>query len=104
MTDTSGRMFEMPLSLFDPDTSTWKMLSAFTPSEPPSSSTILPRSGTCRHGEVWEAPPLADAIDESDSGSLLPTPTAQAAKHSNDDRGPGTLDDFNLWSVIARLA
>lgn len=35
---------------------------------------------------------------------LLPTPTAQAAKHSADDRGPGTLDDCNLWSVAARLA
>ncbi len=34
---------------------------------------------------------------------LLPTPTAQAAKHSADDRGPGTLDDHNLWSVAARM-
>jgi hypothetical protein len=34
---------------------------------------------------------------------LLPTPTAQAAKHSADDRGPGTLDDGNLWSVAARI-
>jgi site-specific DNA-cytosine methylase len=25
---------------------------------------------------------------------LLPTPTAQAAKHASDDRGPGSLDDF----------
>lgn len=34
---------------------------------------------------------------------LLPTPTAQAAKHTDDDRGPGSLDDGNLWSVAARL-
>jgi DNA-cytosine methyltransferase len=34
---------------------------------------------------------------------LLPTPTAQAGKHDADDRGPGTLDDFNLWSVAARI-
>jgi hypothetical protein len=34
---------------------------------------------------------------------LLPTPTAQAAKHASDDRGPGSLDDFNLWSIAARL-
>lgn len=34
---------------------------------------------------------------------LLPTPTAQSAKHDADDRGPGTLDDFNLWSVAARI-
>jgi hypothetical protein len=35
--------------------------------------------------------------------TLLPTPTAQAAKHSMDDRGPGTLDDFNLWTVAGRI-
>lgn len=37
-------------------------------------------------------------------GVLLPTPTAQAAKHGTDDRGPGTLDDHNnLWSVATRM-
>lgn len=35
---------------------------------------------------------------------LLPTPTAQAAKHASDDRGPGTLDDANLWSIAARTS
>lgn len=35
--------------------------------------------------------------------ALLPTPTSQAAKHGTDDRGPGTLDDHNLWSVATRL-
>jgi hypothetical protein len=34
---------------------------------------------------------------------LLPTPTAQAAKHANDDRGAGSLDDHNLWAVVGRL-
>ena len=34
----------------------------------------------------------------------LPTPTAQAAKHiTMDDRGVGTHDDHNLWSVASRL-
>jgi hypothetical protein len=34
----------------------------------------------------------------------LPTPTAQAAKHvTMDDRGTGTHDDHNLWSVASRL-
>jgi hypothetical protein len=34
----------------------------------------------------------------------LPTPTSQAAKHPTmDDRGPGTPDDANLWSVVGRL-
>jgi hypothetical protein len=35
--------------------------------------------------------------------TALPTPTAQAAKHTLDDRGPGTPDDANLWSVAGRL-
>lgn len=47
-----------------------------------------------RASEGWR-PPLSQV--------LLPTPTAQAAKHAADDRGPGTLDDCNLWSVAARL-
>jgi DNA (cytosine-5)-methyltransferase 1 len=34
---------------------------------------------------------------------LLPTPTSQAAKHAADDRGTGTLDDCNLWSIVARI-
>lgn len=34
---------------------------------------------------------------------LMPTVTAQAAKHSIDDRGEGTSDDANLWSVAGRL-
>jgi len=36
--------------------------------------------------------------------ATLPTPTAQAAKHMTmDDRGEGTHDDHNLWSVASRL-
>jgi hypothetical protein len=35
--------------------------------------------------------------------TMLPTPTAQAAKHALDDRGAGTPDDCNLWSVAGRL-
>jgi len=35
--------------------------------------------------------------------TLLPTPTAQAAKHALDDRGQGTPDDCNLWSVAGRV-
>ena len=34
--------------------------------------------------------------------ALLPTLTAQAAKHAADDRGRGTSDDHNLWSVVTR--
>ena len=77
MTDTSGRLFETPLALYDPDTCSWRTFGDISASGPPSSSLILPPSGTCRAGECWEAPTLADAIDASDGGSLLPTPVAQ---------------------------
>jgi len=36
--------------------------------------------------------------------ATLPTPTAQAAKHMTmDDRGEGTHDDHNLWSVAGQM-
>lgn len=39
-----------------------------------------------------------------ESIAMLPTPTAQAAKHPTmDDRGSGTPDDQNLWSVAGRI-
>jgi len=40
---------------------------------------------------------------EQEALAMLPTPTAQAAKHALDDRGKGTPDDCNLWSVAGRL-
>jgi hypothetical protein len=43
-------------------------------------------------------PTLADQVEH-----LLPTPTAQASKHATDDRGPGSLNDFNLWTVARRI-
>jgi len=69
--------------------------------------------------EVWNLLPTPRATDGTKGGpnqrgssgdlmlpsavtQLLPTPTAQAA-NSADDRGAGTLDDCNLWSVAARI-
>jgi len=41
---------------------------------------------------------------EPDGLTLLPTPTAQAAKHAggDTDRGPGSPDDANLWIIAQR--
>lgn len=60
------------------------------------------QNGEERNQNIWKRPPdqpqnLENAL------ALLPTLTAQAAKHAADDRGTGTLDDANLWSVAARL-
>ena len=41
---------------------------------------------------------------EQEALKMLPTPTAQAAKQqSMNDRGPGTPDDHNLWTVVGRI-
>jgi hypothetical protein len=58
--------------------------------------TVSDTNGPGTHGDG--GPDLRTAV------TLLPTPTAQAGKHAADDRGPGTLDDANLWSVAARIA
>lgn len=131
MTDTSGLTSATPFGFFDPDshclrTSQGTFLWDSTPS-----SLTLPPSGSMRSGALSERPTLGRATSESDCSSLLPTPrankpdgycsegygqtitqvatsllptpTAQAAKHGASDRGPGTLDDFNLWTVATRM-
>jgi hypothetical protein len=56
-------------------------------------------------GWTWQR----DGVTQEDTlpralTAILPTPTAQAAKHlTMDDRGTGSKDDHNLWSVAGRL-
>ncbi len=51
----------------------------------------------------WKDPNRSNELSDQ-IAAMLPTPTVQASKHiTMDDRGPGTLDDHNLWSVIGRL-
>lgn len=80
MTDTSGRLFEMPLLTFDPDGSSSRTSPAMSPSDLDRFFSTWLRSGSMRNGEFWEAPMLGDAIDDSDSGSLLPTPRVAAMR------------------------
>lgn len=55
--------------------------------------------GSNSPGELRRHTPGLGAI----GAVLLPTPTSQAAKHALSDRGAGTLDDCNLWSVVLRF-
>jgi len=51
----------------------------------------------------WSDPARSNELSDQ-IAAILPTPTAQAAKHMTmDDRGEGTVDDHNLWSVARRL-
>lgn len=58
---------------------------------PSAVQSLLPTPRATRGGSATE------------TMALLPTPTSQAAKHSADDRGAGTLDDFNLWAIATRI-
>jgi DNA (cytosine-5)-methyltransferase 1 len=59
--------------------------------------TFLPREARADAGKSFE-------WREQWAPQLLPTPIAQAGKHGGDDRGEGTLDDYNLWTVVERQA
>jgi hypothetical protein len=102
MSDIYGHLFGMPFARYDLDTQSWRTSLDTSLLDLPMSSLTLPRSGGMRSGQLFERPMLEPATAENDYSSL-PTPTAQAAKHLLDDRGVGTLDDFNLWSVAGRL-
>jgi hypothetical protein len=127
MSDTFGPMFDMPLAQYDPDERCWKTSEATSLWALPMSSLTLPTWGYLHDGALFEQPtperlttghgfsslPTPTAHPENRASvewgyptlldAMLPTPTAQAAKHTLDDRGPGTPDDANLWSVAGRL-
>jgi hypothetical protein len=103
MSDTCGPMYEMPLAQYDPDGPCWKTSEVTSLWALPMSSLTLPTWGCLRDGALYELPTPERPTIERDCSSL-PTPTSQAAKHPTmDDRGPGTPDDANLWSVVGRL-
>ena len=67
----------------------------------PRAVKMLPTPRSQMGGACSDSPRKARL--EQEVTWLLPTPTSQAAKHATDDRGPGSLDDHNLWSVATRL-
>ena len=130
MTDTCGPTFGTPLAQYDPAGRCWRTSEVTSLWALPMSSLTLPTWGCLHDGALYELPtpghrtiepgysslptPVADNSrglpNGGDYQSLpntvlrLPTPTAQAAKHMTmDDRGEGTHDDHNLWSVAGRL-
>ena len=131
MSVTYGRSSGMPFAQYDPDSHYWKTCVDISLWDLMLSSLTLPTWGCLRDGVLYELPmpelptieqgslflPTPRTSDKNGPGhhgsggpdlrtviSMLPTPTVQASKHlTMDDRGPGTLDDHNLWSVIGRL-
>ena len=130
MNDTYGPTSGMPLAQYDREQRCWRTSEATSLWALPMSSLTLPTWGCLHDGVLYELPtperhtiergysslptPVADNSrglpNGGDYQSLpntflrLPTPTAQAAKHmAMDDRGNGTYDDHNLWSVAGRL-
>ena len=103
MNDTCGPTSGTPLAQYDPDERCWKTSVAISLWALTMSSLTLPPWGCLHDGELYELPTPERPTIEPDFSSL-PTPTAQAAKHMTmDDRGEGTHDDHNLWSVASRL-
>jgi hypothetical protein len=93
----------MPLAQYDQTEQCWKTSEATSLWALPMSSLTLPPWGYLHGGALFELPKPEPHTIEHDSLSL-PTPTAQAAKHMTmDDRGMGSHDDHNLWSVAGRL-
>ena len=78
MSDTSGRLFEMPLACYDLESSCWKTFVGTSRSASTVFSGTLPTSGSMRNGELLEAQMSGRHTDENDSMSsqLLPTPRA----------------------------
>ena len=131
MNVTYGRSSGMPFAQYDPDSHYWKTCADTSLWDLMLSSLTLPNWGylldgvlyelptpelpTIEHGSSYLPTPMArdykgSPSEKYQSGGLprivmtFPTPTVQASKHlTMDDRGPGTLDDHNLWSVIGRL-
>ena len=64
------------LAKFDPDSSSWKTAQSSLFEGESESLQTLPRWGMTRAGLLWELPMLAHHTNATESGFLLPTPTA----------------------------
>ena len=64
------------LAKFDPNSSSWKTPQCSLFEEESGLLQTLPRWGMTAHGLLWEQPMLAHHTNATESGYLLPTPTA----------------------------
>ena len=64
------------LAKYDPSTSSWKTPQSSLFGEESESLETLPRWGMTVNGLLWEQPMLEPHTSETESGYLLPTPTA----------------------------
>lgn len=71
------------LTKYDPDSRTWKTAQRSLLADSDECSVTWPRSGMTANGQCWELPMSGRRIEEIESGSRLPTPTAHNAKETN---------------------
>lgn len=71
----SGQRWRESLVRFDRDMSSWKTHLQLFAEDLPESSVILPRLGMIQDGVVYQPWSWEPRIEETDSGSWLPTPT-----------------------------
>lgn len=93
-----GRSTPELLARFDPDTSSWRTSQRCLVEGWTVFSETWPRSGLMRNGTAYQLPPLALPTDETEFGSLLPTPRAEGM----DSMGSGkhAIDSLIIQAVM----
>lgn len=87
MSDTSGRLFEMPWAVWHPASSSWRTYAGTSHSGSRKFSGTWPTSGSMRDGACYEHPTWEHPTSVPASSSLLGTPTSHPRTH-----GPRDVD------------
>ena len=90
-----GNIWQGLLAKYDPKQQSWKTAQCSLLGDLESFSGTWPRWGTMRNGAAYQRRPSVPIMSETESGSLLPTPTCHNAKEgaypSEYDRNTQTL-------------
>ena len=94
-----GSTWHGSLARFDPVSCSWKTAQLSLLEDLEQCSVTWPRSGMTANGLCWELPMLGRRTRETDSGSLLPTPTAQPMGSNTHMRALGTttMERYKQW-------